>query len=189
LQGANWTQKGRVYCIPNTDDTNAFAIGDPVVLDGGSNAAGVPTITLATAGTGNPVLGAIVSGAGSPVYGGSYGVPADSPIVIPAVKSRDYYVLVADDPGTIFEVQEDGLVTPLVAADVGLNCNLISGTNNGYISGWLLDSTSKASGATLQCKLLRLAQTPIPGSNAFGIYAKWWVLINNHPLAPNTAGL
>lgn len=189
LNGANWNGKGRVYCIPDSDDTNAYAIGDPVVLAGSADDNGIPTITLATAGAGNPVLGSIVSGAGALKYGSDYGVPADSPIVIPAVKSRNYYVLVADDPSTIFELQEDGLVTPLAAADVGLNCNLVSGANNGYISGWMLDSDSKNSGATRQMKLLRLSQTPVPGSNAFGQYAKWLCLINNHPLAPNTTGL
>lgn len=186
LNGAKWNGAGRVYCIPDTDDTNAYAIGDPVVLAGSADSNGVPTITLATAGTGNPVLGCIVSGAGAVNYGGAYGVPADSPIVIPATKTRNYYVLVADDPSIIFEIQEDGDTTPLVAGDTGQNCNLIAGTNNGYLSGWQLDSNSKGAGATLQMKLLRLAQRQ---DNAFGEFAKWWVTINNHPLAPNTAGL
>lgn len=134
LNGAPWTGGGRVYCIPDTDDTNAFAIGDPVDIAGGADSNGVPTITLATAGTGNPVLGCIVSGAGALSYGSSYGVPAESPIVIPATKARNYYVLVADDPNIIFEIQEEATGTALTAADVGLNGNLVSGTNNGYIS-------------------------------------------------------
>lgn len=189
LNGSPWNQKGRVYCIPDTDDTNAYAIGDPVVLAGSSDANGVPTITLATAGTGNQVLGPIISGAGAPAYGQQYGVPADTPILIPAVKTRSYYVLVCDDPNVIFEIQEDNDGGDLAAVDVGLNCNLISGTNNGYVSGWQLDSSSKTTTATLQCKLLRLAQGPTPGSNVFGTDAKWWVLINNHCYRIGQAGL
>ncbi len=83
LNGAPWNGGGRVYCIPNTDDSNAYAIGDPVVLAGSADANGVPTITLATGGTGSSVLGPIVSGAGALVFGGAYGVPQDTPIVIP----------------------------------------------------------------------------------------------------------
>ena len=177
LNGAPWNGGGRVYCIPDTDDTNAYAIGDPVVLAGGADANGVPTITLATAGTGSSVLGPIVSGAGAQVYAGAYGVPAESPIVIPATKTRSYYVLVCDDPNVIFDIQEENTGTALTAADVGANGNLVAGANNGYISGWELDRTGVSTGATIQLKLLGLSQV---SGNAFGDYARWLVLINNH---------
>lgn len=186
LNGAPWTGGGRVYCIPDTDDTNAFAIGDPVDIAGGADSNGVPTITLATAGTGNPVLGCIVSGAGALSYGSSYGVPAESPIVIPATKTRNYYVLVADDPNIIFEIQEEATGTALTAADVGLNGNLVSGTNNGYISGWQLDRTGTAVGATIQLRLLGLNQKQ---NNAFGDYAKWLAFINNHRYRVGQVGI
>lgn len=189
LNGAPWNNGGRIYCIPDSDDSNAYAIGDPVTLAGSADGQGIPTITLATAGTGNSVLGAIVSGAGSPVFGGSYGVPADSPILIPAVKSRNYYVLVADDPNIVFQCQEDGLITPLAATDTGNNVNLVSGANNGYISGWQIDSDSKATTATLQLKLLGLAYPPRQPANAFGQYAQWFVLINNHCYRVGQAGV
>ena len=177
LSGAPWNGGGRIYCIPDTDDTNAYAIGDPVVLAGGADTNGVPTITLATAGITNSVLGAIVSGAGGPNYGGAYGVPADSPIVIPATKSRSYYVLVADDPNIIFEIQEVSGGTALTAAAVGLNAPLVSGTNNGYLSGWEVNNAGEVTTATEQVKLLGLAQR---SDNAFGEHAKWLVLINLH---------
>ncbi len=185
LNGAPWSGGGRVYCIPDTDDTNIFAIGDPVVLAGGADANGVATITLATAGVGNPILGAIVSGAGALTYGSSYGVPADTPIVIPATKSRNYYVLVADDPNTIFEVQEIGTGTQFTAAEVGLNADLVAGVNNNYLSGWQLNNVGEGAGATIQMKLLGLSQVP---QNAFGAYAKWLTIINNHVYRSGTAG-
>ena len=177
LNSAPWNGGGRVYCIPDTDDTNAYAIGDPVVLAGGADANGVPTITLATGGATNSILGAIVSGAGALSYGSTYGVPQDSPIVIPATKSRNYYVLVADDPNIIFEVQEVSGGTALTAAEVGLNADLVAGTNNGYLSGWEVNNSGEGTGATLQVKLLGLAQR---SDNAFGEHAKWLVLINLH---------
>lgn len=186
LNGAPWNGRGTVYCIPETDDTNAYAIGDPLVLAGGADANGVATVTLATAGTGNQVLGPMVSGAGALSYGSSYGVPQDSPIVIPATKSRNYYILVCDDPNVIFEIQEVTGGTPLAATEVGLNANLISGTNNGYISGWEVNNSGETTTATLQLKLLGLAQK---ADNAFGEHAKWWVLINNHCYRIGQAGL
>ncbi len=177
LNGAPWTGGGRVYCIPNTDDSLAYAIGDPVDYAGSSDSAGIPTITLATAGTNNGILGAIVGMAGTK-YGASFGDPTDLNVtVVPVTKSKDYYVLVCDDPNVIFEIQEEATGTALAATEVGLNANLVSGTNNGYVSGWQLDRTSPAATATLQVRLLQLA--PRSG-NAFGDYAKWWVLINNH---------
>lgn len=188
LNGAPWNGGGRVYCIPDSDDTNAYAIGDPVVLAGSADGSGIPTITLATAGTGQSVLGCIVSGAGAIAAGSSYGVPAESPIVIPATKSRNYYVLVADDPNIVFQIQEDGLVTPLAATDTGTNVNLASGTNNGYVSGWQIDSDSKAATSTLQLKLLGLAYNPQQPPMTFGQYAQWLVLINNHCYRIGQAG-
>lgn len=177
LNGAPWNGAGRVYCIPSTDSSNAYAVGDPVVLAGSADANGVPTITLATAGTANSVLGSIVSGAGAPSYGSSYGIPQNNPIVIPAVKAVNYYVLVADDPNIVFEIQEIGTGTALAATDVGNNANLSSGTNNGYLSGWLLNNSGVTTTATLQVKILMLVQR---ADNAIGQYAKWLVLINNH---------
>lgn len=176
LNGAPWNGAGNVYCIPSTDN-NAFAIGDPVVLAGSADTNGVATITLATAGTGNEVLGALVSGAGSLKYGEQFGVPQETPIVIPATKTRAYYVLVADDPNIIFDIQEENVGTALTAADVGSNGNLVSGTNNGYVSGWELDRTGVTTTSTLQLRLMGLAQY---SGNAFGDYARWLVLINNH---------
>lgn len=186
LLGLNWSGRGRLYCIPDTDDTNPYAIGDPVTLAGGADSNGIPTITLATAGTGNAVLGPIVSGAGAINEGGMYGVPADSPIVIPATKTRNYYVLVEDDPFVLFEIQEVSGGTPFTAAEVGLNANLVAGTNNGYVSGWEVNNAGEATTATLQLKLMGLRRIP---NNAFGENAKWLVQINNHCYKIGQAGV
>ena len=187
LNGAPWTGGGRVYCIPDTDDTNAYAIGDPVASAGSSDAAGIPTITLATAGTGNAIRGVIVSMGGTK-YGAALVDPVDlNNMFIPATKARSYYVLVCDDPMVIFEAQEAATGTAFAAAQVGLNANLVSGTHNNYVSGWQIDRTSPATTSTLQVRLLQLA--PRAAGNAFGDYAKWWVLINNHELKAGVAGV
>ena len=184
--GVNYNGGGRVYCIPETDDTNAYAIGDPVASAGSSDSNGIPTVTLATAGSGNAIRGVVMS-AGGLVNGAFLADPTNlNTIVIPATKTKNYYVLVIDDPMVIFEAQEEATGTAFTAAEVGLNANLVAGTNNGYLSGWQIDRTSPGTGATLQVKLLQLA--PRPG-NAFGDYAKWWVLINNHELKAGVAGV
>lgn len=178
LNGTPWNGGCRTYVILNTEDTNAYAIGDPVKLASGADAAGIPSVVLYAAGGGvdAPCVGVIVGVNGS-VYGGAFGVPSTDPIVIPATKTKDYYVLVCDDPNVIFEVQEIGTGTYLAAADVGLNADLVAGTNNGYVSGWMLTNSTEAVTATLDCKILQLAPR---ADNAIGQYAKWWVTINNH---------
>jgi hypothetical protein len=184
LSGAKWNGQARRYCIPSTDG-NAYAIGDVVTIAGSADAKGIPTVVLATPGSG--VLGVIV-GMGGLQYGGPSADPTNlNTTVIPATKTKAYYVLVADDPNIIFEVQEIGTGTPLAATEVGLNANLVAGTNNGYVSGWLLTNTTEAVTATLDVKLLGLSQR-IP-DNAFGAYAKWNVLINNHYYRVGSLGL
>lgn len=190
LNGAPWNGQGRVYCIPSTDG-NAYAPGDPVASAGSADANGIPTVILATAGTGNAIRGVIL-GAGGLVAGGGYFDPTNlNTTVIPATKTKDYYVLVADDPNIVFEVQEIGTGTTLTATEVGLNANLVAGTNNGYISGWLLNNVGEATGSTIQVKLLGLSQKMNGNGspNAFGQYAKWLVKINNHELGAGTAGV
>ena len=185
LNGVPWNGQVQMYFI-SSGDTNAFAIGDPVTLSGSGDSNGVPGITLATAGTGNPVLGAIVS-TGGQTYGGAPVTPSNlDTTVIPAAKTKNYYVLVCDDPNVLFEVQEGGVGTALAATDLGTNIDLLSGTNNGYVSGWLIDNNSKATTATLQCQLMKLLQR---ADNAMGASAKWLVRINNHNFKAGTAGV
>lgn len=182
LNGAPWNGQARMYCIPSSDG-NAYAIGDPVELAGGADAKGVPTVTLMTPGSG--MTGVIVA-AGGTKYGAHLGDPTNlNTTVIPATKTKDYYVLVVDDPNVLFLVQEIGTGTALAAAEVGLNANLVAGTNNGYVSGWLLTNTTEATTATLDVQLMGLAQLP---DNAFGAYAKWLVRMNNHSFNAGVAG-
>lgn len=181
--GAPWTGGGRVYYVPSTDN-NALAIGDPVRSAGSADANGVASVTLATVGT--AYRGVIVA-AGGTRYGSGYYDPANlNTTVIPATKTKDYYIYVVDDPMVIFEVQEIGTGTALAAADVSLNCNLVAGTNNGFISGWLLTNTTEATTSTLDVKLLGLSQRL---DNAFGAFAKWLVLFNNHELKTGVTGI
>lgn len=185
LNGAPWNSQGRTYAIA-ASNVNAFAIGDPLVLAGGATADGVPLVTLATAGTGNAIVGVLL-GDGGLYQGGAFVDPSNlDNATIPATKTRVYYVMVADDPNTVFEVQEGGAGAAITAANGTRNFNLLSGTNNGYLSGWQMDNASGAVGATLQLKSLGLAPR---ADNAFGVYAKWRVIINNHQYRSGTVGV
>lgn len=191
LNGSPWNGQAREYYIA-ASNTTAFAVGDPVDLSGGGDTNGVPGIVLATAGNNsgaNRIVGAVV-GAGGGVYGAGLYNPANSPntIVVPATKTAAYYALVADDPNILFAVQEGGTGTALAATEIGLNIDLASGTNNGYVSGWVLDNAVTNTSANYQMKLMQLQ--PLPGgTNVFGTYAKWLCKINLHRYAAGVAGV
>jgi|ERR1035437_1698963 hypothetical protein len=191
LNGSPFNGQGHTYYIPSTD-TNAYAIGDPMMFAGSADARGVASVTVATAGTTNMVLGSLL-GMGGTVNGATFADPTNlNTTIIPATKTQGYYVMVADDPNIIFEVQEIGTGTVFTAAEVGLNCSLVAsaGANNtghnGFVSGWLLDNSTEATTAALQMRILGLAQR---SDNVFGQYAKYLCLINNHAFKAGQAGL
>lgn len=173
----------RIYFIASTDG-NAFAIGDPVKSSGDADTNGVAGVTLATAGA--AARGVIVS-AGGITRAGFFGDPTNlNTTIIPATKTKGYYVAVVDDPFVIFEMQEINSGTPFTSAEVGLNANFVAGANNGFLSGFTIDNTTEAGTATLNVKLLGLAQR---SDNAYGLAAKWLVLLNSHELRAGTAGV
>lgn len=170
-----------VYSVPATDGNNYF-IGDPMVPTGASDAFGVPVVTRATAGSANNTVGPIVAIAQDP--NGLFTITRDLPTYRQASVAN--YVLIADDPTWMFVIQEDGAMT---VATVGMkNANLVAGTGStvtGY-SGWQLQSSSIAVGATLQLRVMRLLPQ---ADNATGTNAKWLVKINTHSLGPAIAGV
>ncbi len=184
ITGAPYNGQARQYSIAAAYNV-ALYIGDPVISSGTANAAGVAGVALAAA-TG-PIRGVIVGLSDQPFSTAATGTVNPNITYRPAAaQTTDWYALVVDDPNVVFEVQEIGTGTPLAATDVGLNVNLSLGTGNGYVSGWLLGNTTEDVTATLQCRLLGLAQRQ---DNAFGAYAKWLVLINAHELRVGQVGL
>lgn len=195
LNGSPWNGRMNLYYIPSTD-ANAYAIGDPVAtLTGAASSLGVSAVTLATAGASNPLRGVIVTAGGDASQVADIGGPFVDPAnlgttIIPASKTKNYYVGVVDDPWVVFQCTEWGgaSYTAFTAADVGKGCNLKSGANNGYVSQWVLDTTAASSTAsTRQVRLLGLSRAP--QGNAFGQYASWEVLINQHEFKAATAGV
>jgi len=167
--GAPYNGACTLYYI-GTGDANNIFVGDPVIVSGSGDANGVPGVILATAGATNYITGAVVG--------------------VPKLASNDLftnyraggtaaYLLVADDPDLVFEIQEDGLGAPLAVTDISENADLIAAAGSTYTgaSGWMLDSSTHGTGATKQLRILGLEQRP---DNAIGAYGKWLVEINLH---------
>jgi hypothetical protein len=164
---------GRYY-IASGEAYNLF-IGDPVALSGTGSPEGIPGIVRAT------------SGGGSSAGDGMLGVVVGFENLTSDNLSRTYrpsgtagYVLVADSPNLVYEVQEDSDASSLAVTDIGLNANFIIGTGNTLNgnSAVELDSSTVATTATLDLRVLGLVQRP---NNEIGTNAKWLVAANNHP--------
>ena len=117
LNGADWDGQGRLYHL-DSGDTNAIYVGDPVALKTGTATiagedAGLQTVTVANvSGTNVGVVLAI----GTNARGGPYIDPTNLTLTYaPATKTKNYFALVADDPNTIFMIQEGGTGTALTS--------------------------------------------------------------------------
>jgi len=180
--GAPYNGAATRYYIPASDSTAVY-LGDPMILAGSADANGIASVTKATAGSGAYMLGPVVAVDPSEGAGAS---GRDSTTYRAA--STERYVWVADDPDLVFVVQEDGVGGALAAADVGLNADWIAGSGSTVtgLSGAQLDTSTKATTATLQLRILGFSQMVDnePGS----ANAKVLVSINLHSLR-NTTGI
>lgn len=180
--GAPYNGACNVYYVdPSTNQ--ALFLGDPLVPTGSSDANGIPGVTIATGGDSDLVLGpmvGIVTDGQPPIT-----VTRDLPIYHPALTAQ--YILVADDPTLLFEIQEDSVGGALSTNDAMDGADLVAGagsTATGY-SGWQLDSSTVGT-ASKQLRIRRLLQQ---SNNAIGVNAKWLVSINLHSLNPGGSGV
>jgi hypothetical protein len=185
LNGAPWNGQARLYSIAAAYAT-ALYIGDPVKSSGTANADGIPGIVLGAATGG---LRGVIVGLGT--QEGLIANPQNLDITYRpgAETSKDWFAMVVDDPNVLFEIQENSNTLQIAATDIGLNTISLSGTGNGFTSGWQLPSSTDATPAvtaTLQLKLMGLVRRQ---QNAFGAYAKHLVQINVHELAHGTGSL
>lgn len=177
------------YWIPSTDGS-AYYVGDIVKSLANADGNGVPGVIKITNGTDTP-RGFIV-GVLPTVLGGNsmQGTNLDlTQVSIPASKTRDYYVLLCDDPDVIFEVQGDSTGTNQVAANANKNANLTvaaPSTATFPLSATVINSSTIATTSTFIIRLMGLAQFP---GNGFGANATWNARFNEHELAGNTAGI
>ncbi len=173
--GAPFVGPLRRYYHPATDST-ALYIGDPVIIAGSADTDGTPTATRATAASAGRITGVVVGfEPNATINAAGFGAA-----------STAFYILVCDDPAVLYEIQEDSVGGALAATSVGLNADLIaaSGNNATKQSGFMLDSSTAATTATLQLRIVQLEQR---ADNEIGTNAKWLVAINL-PTETGTAG-
>lgn len=164
--GAPYNGACRMYYKSASD--GALYVGDAVIRKTGSTDP-------------NGAHEAIIATVGAAITGVVVGVLADPkrPFQQNYLASGDVgYLLVADDPNLLFEVQEGGSGTALAITDVGTNLNTASSpvpsTYTGY-SGMVIDNNTKSAGNTWS--LWGLVNRP---NNALGASAKWLVSASLH---------
>lgn len=170
LDGSPYNGAVNRYCIPASDGTAVF-IGDFVKSGGSADANGVPTVIAAAAGD---ALRGVVVGI----------VPDTADSLIYRAASTLRYVLVADAPDLVFEIQEDSVGGALAVTDVGENADIVvaAGSTSTGTSGMELDSSTHAT-TSAQLRILGLRQR---ADNEIGVNAKWLVSINEHELKSTT---
>lgn len=181
LDGSPFNGKTTMYLFSGT---NAVYLGDPVKHGGSSASAGVfvngvncegmPVADRAAAG--DAVLGVVVA---------FLPLQTDPTVVYKVADGTDRIGLVVDAPDVVFEVQADNGGAAYAAGDIGENADMIAwgaGNTTTGISAVELDSSDHKT-ATAQFRTLRLAPR---ADNAFGDYAKLWVLINEHEFKSTT---
>lgn len=176
LNGGPFTGRITRYYVPSSNNT-AIYVGGLVKPGGSADANGVMDVT-GNVSTGNAVLGVVV---------GIEPVTQESTIYRAA--STERYVWVADDPNTLFSVQDDASST-LAATNVGMTADLTGFTSGSTYTGRssieISATTATASGdGTEDVLILGLQQTP---DNALGANAMWIVRLNNHFYVDGVAG-
>lgn len=187
VTGAPYNGQSNIYAVAAGDNTALF-VGDVVKLAADANAQGVQYVTAhaaGVAGTGQPALGVVVGVINTkldPVTGNMSGgsISLDTPVYRPA--STAQYVLVADSPDLIYEVEATaaGSAYSFALADVGQNANIFAGagsTSTGN-SAHSLNMSDKGTAATLPFKITGVAAKV--GNEVTGNYTKVNVQINNH---------
>lgn len=181
LSGAPYSGKANLYFMASGDST-VVMVGDAVKIAGDARAAsGAPTVTRCGA-TDIPVgvvVGILFSGVGNEVTN----VPAVSDLNTPVYRraSTDRYVLVADDPLLVYEVQYAGtsVAAATITANVGQNGQFTTtaGSTTSGSSGMQLDSTGLATTSTLPLKIVGFPARPdnVPGD----VYFSYYVTLNS----------
>ena len=165
------------YSIGDTQGTAIFT-GDPVKYKSDG------TVEVATAG--DPVVG---------VFGGCFytdpttSKPTWSPYFPASLAPGDAKAFIWDNPMQTFIVQQDSVVSNLLAANLNENANLIfnAGNTTTGVSGVEIDSSSADVTAALQVRLIDFYATP--SNNTTANNSVFVVKINNHKLMGGTGTL
>ena len=170
LGGVAYTGAVNRYFIPASDSVATF-VGDLVTLAGSADSEGVATVTQSAAAE-TQIVGSIVG----------FEVDGTNLEATHRLASTAAYVLVADEPNLVFEVQEDSVGENIAATAIGNNFEIIVGA--GVVatgsSGMEIDSSTKTASAA-QIRLVGLRQrTDAAFGSSTSEHAKLEVMINEH---------
>lgn len=191
LGGHDWNGKLRPYYVQSDYATSLF-IGDPVIwtgtansvyvekVGGGFNIGTLPSVNIATVGSGNKITGVICGW-----------MPTDQAALIYGLASTERVAMVCDVPNMVYEIQDDG-GGALTYTTVGLDAVLIAGTGSTVtgLSGYMMDggtTTAPAANAAYQLKILRAVNGV--QNDGTSDYAVWEVLLNIPSYAHGVAGV
>ena len=187
VTGAPYNGQANIYGVASGDSTALF-VGDVVKLAADGNAAGIQYVTAhaaGVAGTGQPALGVVVGVINTkldPVDGrmSAGSISLDTPVYRPG--SVEQYVLVADSPDLIYEVEATaaGSAYSFAVTDVGQNANIFAGSGSTTTgnSAHSLNMSDKGTAATLPFKIVGVSKKI--DNEVTGNYTKVLVQINNH---------
>jgi hypothetical protein len=176
VDGSPWNGQLNRYFVPASDGTAIYQ-GDLVKLGGAVDSVGVPSVAKFVAGTDSAAVGVAVGFSINPLN-------LNSPQYRAA--STAMYVLVADAPDTVFEIQSSVAATPTTLTQNAQVADAGGSTTTGQ-SG--MSITSFATTATLPLKALG-ASLRVDNDITSNNY-KVLVAINNHQLngGTGTAGV
>lgn len=181
VSGAPYSGKANLYFVPSSNN-DVIMVGDAVKLAGDARAAsGAPTV--ARCGATDIPIGVVVGILFSGVANEVTNVPNVSNLNTPIyrVASTDRYLLVADDPMLVYEVQYAGtsVAAATITANVGLNGQFTTtaGSTTTGSSGMQLDSAGLATTSTLPLKIVGFPARPdnVPGD----VYFSYYVILNS----------
>lgn len=179
LDGKPYTGQANIYFVPSSN-SDVIMAGDVVKLAGDSRSpTGVPTVARHAGGATEAAVGVVVGILYSGM-GDTQNVPPVTDLNTPVYRraSTDRYLLVADDPNTVFEAQTSGVT--FAATDVGLNAGpaVTAGNTSSGASGMTVDLSTKAATATLPLKVVGFPYRP--DNNIGDPFTNVYVVINNH---------
>jgi hypothetical protein len=187
LNGSPYNGQANLYYVASAGDE--ILVGDVVKLAGSADANGIPSVDIS--GASDVSVGVVVGVMHSkfdPVGKMTTGsVSLDLPAQAQIAVSGTGYVLVADSPDIVFEVEASN-GTPAVE-NIGLNASHAVGsrTASTITSPATIDMGTKAATSTLNFKLLGFSQKV---GNEVGASAKMLVMFNVHQFGSvGTTGL
>ena len=176
------------YFIVSTD-VDPYYIGSPVILAATGDARGVPGCAIGAAA--GVYVGSVV-GVQPAIIGGIAQAASTldrTQVSVPATKTRNYYVLVADDPQQIFEIQCGSVATNLVSTKLNNNFDITITAPSPATSpqsASVVNNGTIATTNTLSMRMMGLAQRE---NNDIGAFQVVRCKINTHAYGPVIAGV